>query len=198
MLFRSLTYIDDVELRQRIEKQLNKIEASNRFSKAVFFRNNAEFIFASQEEQNIANNCKMIDGINSLGKAITAMLIENKKNAIILEEGANSLLKNVDDLNIASTDAASRLEETAAAIDEITGNIKSSTENINSISVYANELSNSANVGENLASKTVVSMEEINNQVNAVNEAYRDWETDRKSTRLNSSHITRSRMPSSA
>ena len=27
---------------------------------------------------------------------------------------------------------------------------------------------------------------------------YRDWETDRKSTRLNSIHITRSRMPSSA
>ena len=27
---------------------------------------------------------------------------------------------------------------------------------------------------------------------------YRDWETNRKSTRLNSSHITRSRMPSSA
>ena len=34
----------------------------------------------------------------------------------------------------------------------------------------------------------------INN--NSLN--YRDWETDRKSTRLNSSHITRSRMPSSA
>ena len=30
------------------------------------------------------------------------------------------------------------------------------------------------------------------------NREYRDWETDRKSTRLNSSHITRSRMPSSA
>ena len=30
------------------------------------------------------------------------------------------------------------------------------------------------------------------------NATYRDWETDRKSTRLNSSHITRSRMPSSA
>ena len=27
---------------------------------------------------------------------------------------------------------------------------------------------------------------------------YRDWETDRKSTRLNSSHITRSRIPSSS
>ena len=31
-----------------------------------------------------------------------------------------------------------------------------------------------------------------------LNHNYRDWETDRKSTRLNSSHITRSRMPSSA
>ena len=30
------------------------------------------------------------------------------------------------------------------------------------------------------------------------NAEYRDWETDRKSTRLNSSHITRPRMPSSA
>ena len=31
-----------------------------------------------------------------------------------------------------------------------------------------------------------------------VDAGYRDWETDRKSTRLNSSHITRARMPSSA
>ena len=34
--------------------------------------------------------------------------------------------------------------------------------------------------------------------VEVVSPSYRDWETDRKSTRLNSSHITRSRMPSSA
>ena len=30
------------------------------------------------------------------------------------------------------------------------------------------------------------------------NHPYRDWETDRKSTRLNSSHSAKSRMPSSA
>ena len=34
--------------------------------------------------------------------------------------------------------------------------------------------------------------------VTLVNCAYRDWETDRKSTRLNSSHSAKSRMPSSA
>ena len=32
----------------------------------------------------------------------------------------------------------------------------------------------------------------------SLDKGYRDWETDRKSTRLNSSHITRTRMPSSA
>ena len=44
-------------------------------------------------------------------------------------------------------------------------------------------------------------LNEVVNPGSAVNleeYRYRDWETDRKSTRLNSSHITRSRMPSSA
>jgi len=55
-----LNYIDDVALRQRIEKQLNKVEASNKFSKAVFFGNNSEFTVATAEEQNIANNAKRL------------------------------------------------------------------------------------------------------------------------------------------
>ncbi|QSZ43184.1 Tn3 family transposase (plasmid) [Sulfurimonas aquatica] len=55
-----LNYIDDVQLRQRIEKQLNKVEASNKFSKAVFFGNSSEFTVATVEEQNIANNSKRL------------------------------------------------------------------------------------------------------------------------------------------
>ena len=35
-------------------------------------------------------------------------------------------------------------------------------------------------------------------QLYLVISTYRDWETDRKSTRLNSSHSAKSRMPSSA
>ena len=34
--------------------------------------------------------------------------------------------------------------------------------------------------------------------LSCIPDAYRDWETDRKSTRLNSSHSAKSRMPSSA
>jgi len=55
-----LNYIDDVVLRQRIEKQLNKVEASNKFSKAVFFGNNQEYTVSTVEEQNIANNSKRL------------------------------------------------------------------------------------------------------------------------------------------
>ena len=39
---------------------------------------------------------------------------------------------------------------------------------------------------------------DLTNQINNTNTSYRDWETDRKSTRLNSSHSAKSRMPSSA
>ena len=38
-----LKYIDDVTLRQVIEKQLNKLESANKFLKAVFYGNNQEF-----------------------------------------------------------------------------------------------------------------------------------------------------------
>jgi len=55
-----LNYINDVELRQIIEKQLNKVESSNKFAKAVFFGNNQEFQMSTIEEQNIANNCKRL------------------------------------------------------------------------------------------------------------------------------------------
>ena len=39
---------------------------------------------------------------------------------------------------------------------------------------------------------------DLNLKGGTVSASYRDWETDRKSTRLNSSHSAKSRMPSSA
>lgn len=55
-----LTYIDDLALRQAIQKQLNKIELSNKFSDAVFFDNNQEFKQGTREEQELAMNCKIL------------------------------------------------------------------------------------------------------------------------------------------
>ena len=114
---------------------------------------------------------QMVEGINALGQAITNMLIENKTNGQTLDEGSTQLLKNVDQLNKASNDAAARLEETAAAVEEITSNIALSSQNIAQMAKNANELTVSANEGEKLATQTVSSMDDINTQVTAINEA---------------------------
>jgi len=55
-----LRYIDDLELRQSIEKQLNKLESSNKFAKAVFYGNNQEFQQSAKDEQLIADGCKRL------------------------------------------------------------------------------------------------------------------------------------------
>jgi TnpA family transposase len=55
-----LNYIDDVNLRQAIEKQLNKIESSQKFAKAISFGHNNEFIQSEKEEQEIAEACRRL------------------------------------------------------------------------------------------------------------------------------------------
>ena len=53
-----LTYIDDPLLRRQIEKQLNTIELSNKFAKAVFFANSQEFRMGSITDQKIIVACR--------------------------------------------------------------------------------------------------------------------------------------------
>ena len=47
-------------MRQAIEKQLNKLESSNKFSKAVSFGNNQEFLHGEKIEQEIAEGCRRL------------------------------------------------------------------------------------------------------------------------------------------
>ncbi|MFK2823740.1 methyl-accepting chemotaxis protein [Arcobacter sp. YIC-80] len=114
---------------------------------------------------------KLANGVNSLGDSITNMLVDNKKNGLIIDTSSDNLLSNVDILNQASNEAAASLEETAAALEEITGNVSSTTQKISEMSVLANEVTNSASEGEKLASKTTLAMDEINDQVSSINEA---------------------------
>ncbi len=114
---------------------------------------------------------KLAGGVNTLGESITQMLIDNKSNGLTLDESSNILLSNVDKLNISSNEAATSLEETAAALEEITSNIRNNTENIAKMSKLSSEVTASATHGEKLANQTTVSMDEINTQVNAINEA---------------------------
>ncbi|ADG93447.1 methyl-accepting chemotaxis sensory transducer [Arcobacter nitrofigilis DSM 7299] len=113
----------------------------------------------------------LCDDINNLGHAITTMLIENKKMGVDLSTNAHKLSKGVDSLTISANNQAASLEESAAAIEEITSNMKNSSNNIVQMNNYANEVSNSVTQGEDLASKTASSMDEINEQTQAIAEA---------------------------
>ncbi len=55
-----LKYVDDPEFRQSIEKQLNKIESAQKFSKAISFGHNQEFMQGEKEEQEIAAGCRRL------------------------------------------------------------------------------------------------------------------------------------------
>ena len=117
------------------------------------------------------DNGKIPLALKNVNKLITEMLIENKSNGLTLDKTSDMLLENVDKLNQSSTQAATSLEETAAALEEITGTIRLNTDNIAKMSNFANNLTSSAKKGEDLANTTTVAMEEINEQVSAINEA---------------------------
>lgn len=55
-----LKYVDDPAFRQSIEKQLNKVEASHKFSKAISFGHNHEFIQSEKQDQEIAESCRRL------------------------------------------------------------------------------------------------------------------------------------------
>ncbi len=55
-----LRYIDNLELRQMIERQLNKIEQAHHFTRAVSIGNPREFIQTEKQEQEIAEGCKRL------------------------------------------------------------------------------------------------------------------------------------------
>lgn len=55
-----LRYVDDSELRQSIEKQLNKIEHAQRFAKAIAFGNGQEVSQAEKEDQEITAECRRL------------------------------------------------------------------------------------------------------------------------------------------
>ncbi len=114
---------------------------------------------------------KLATGVNSLGISITKMLIENKKNGLVLNDSAKTLLGNVDILNRSSNEAATSLEETASALEEITSNIALTTNKISQMNNLTKNVTNSANKGENLALKTNEAMNEIDKQVSSINEA---------------------------
>ncbi|MGE0051177.1 MAG: methyl-accepting chemotaxis protein [Arcobacter sp.] len=110
----------------------------------------------------------LCNDVNNLGFAITSMLVENKNIGLLLSSNAERLSKNVENLTTSANSQAASLEQTAAAIEEITSYMQNSSQNIIKMTSYANEVSSSVAIGQELASKTALSMDEINAQTQAI------------------------------
>ena len=106
--------------------------------------------------------------INNLGTAISSMLVENRKIGLVLSNNSDMLSQNVNNLTTSANKQAASLEETAAAIEEITSTMQISSNNIIKMTSFANEVSSSVTIGQSLASKTALSMDNINEQTQAI------------------------------
>ena len=109
--------------------------------------------------------------INVLRDVITNMLVENKNIGLTLSQNAMTLSTNMQNIAHAANSQAASLEETAASLEEITSNITNNTQTTSKMASYGEKVKESIKVGQELANKTVASMEEINKQALAINEA---------------------------
>ena len=109
--------------------------------------------------------------INELGQELNNNAKQNLENGHLLEKDSINMQKSVKNLAAKANEQAASLEETAAALEEITSITKSNTQNILKMAHLSNDLKDSLIIGEKLANKTASSMDEINEKVEAINEA---------------------------
>ena len=114
---------------------------------------------------------KLCDGVNGLGISVTDILVENKKNGMILSQNANILTTNLNGLSNAANSQAASLEQTAASLEELTANLRANNQTTAEMANYGSKVKDSVSVGQKLANSTAVSMDEINEQTSAISEA---------------------------
>jgi len=160
------------QLRDVINEMLEAVEENIKSAVGVLSQYTAYDYRAKIDTSKMEGDLKALcSDINSMGSAVTSMLVENKKIGLNLTSNAKNLSSNVDSLTTSANNQAANLEETAAAVEEITSNMQNSSEYILKMTSYANEVSNSVKDGQELANKTADSMDKINEQTNAIADA---------------------------
>lgn len=130
--------------------------------------------YRSQMEINPILKGKMLitmQRINQLGAELNENAKQNLRNGEYLEENSITMNKSVENLASKANEQAASLEQTAAAVEEITSITKNNTQNASNMANLSTEVKSSVFEGEKLAKKTATSMDEINEKVEAINEA---------------------------
>ncbi|MDX4070670.1 methyl-accepting chemotaxis protein [Aliarcobacter skirrowii] len=112
-----------------------------------------------------------MERINQLGSELNSNAKQNLENGNLLEKNSIVMNQSVENLASKANLQAASLEETAAALEEITSITKNNTQNASKMANLSKDVKESVVLGENLANKTALSMDEINSKVEAINEA---------------------------
>lgn len=114
---------------------------------------------------------KLFDQVNILGDTLSKVSSQNLKNGLALEQTSGVLSKNVDQLTNVLTKESESLSNISEDLNLVTNKINETSDNSVEMSAYAKRLAISSNEGKELASKTASSMQVIDEQVTAINEA---------------------------
>jgi methyl-accepting chemotaxis protein len=117
------------------------------------------------------NMLAAMESINQLGDALSENARVNLNNGQVLEENAATMSSSMTRVSEKANEQAASLEETAAALEEITSITRNNAENAHKMASLGQTVKTSVNNGQDLASKTAGSMDEINSKVSSINEA---------------------------
>ena len=160
-------------LRNTLNKMLISIDdATSRISKVVTSYTNDDFTDYIKVVDNYKDDMKLLmESINLLGKELGSSAKNNFQNGETLENSASTMTNSMNNLAEKANEQAASLEETAAALEEITSITRNNTQNATKMATLGQVVKKSVLSGEELASKTASSMDEINEKVKAINSA---------------------------
>ena len=160
-------------LRNTLNKMLTSIDdATSRISRVVTSYTNDDFTDYIKVVDNYKDDMKLLmESINLLGKELGNSAKNNYDNGETLEESASTMTNSMNNLASKANEQAASLEETAAALEEITSITRNNTQNATKMATLGQVVKKSVLSGEELASKTASSMDEINEKVKAINSA---------------------------
>jgi methyl-accepting chemotaxis protein len=160
-------------LRNTLNKMLTSIDdATTRISKVVTSYTNDDFTDYIKVVDNYKDDMKLLmESINLLGKELGSSAKNNFQNGETLENSASTMTNSMNNLAEKANEQAASLEETAAALEEITSITRNNTQNATKMATLGQVVKKSVLSGEELASKTASSMDEINEKVKAINSA---------------------------
>jgi methyl-accepting chemotaxis protein len=160
-------------LRNTLNKMLISIDdATSRISRVVTSYTNDDFTDYIKVVDNYKDDMKLLmESINLLGKELGNSAKNNFQNGETLENSASTMTNSMNNLAEKANEQAASLEETAAALEEITSITRNNTQNATKMATLGQVVKKSVLSGEELASKTASSMDEINEKVKAINSA---------------------------